>query len=118
MKEERLNVITSAISEMEGPMVVFGYLYSLSKDEQNWLINHIKKEAKYDPEKDFITNVILFSKNYVDIHGKIENNNDVLNFGYKEGNYEDYFKNSRFTNDYLDNYMDTEDVMKSEKSRR
>ena len=23
----------------------------------------------------------------------IESNNDALNFGYKEGNYEDYFKN-------------------------
>ena len=118
MSEKRLSEITSTISMMNGTIVVLGYFHSLPKDEQDCIINHINKETKYKDEKDIISKIILFSKDYVEKHGKMKNNSDILNFGYKEGNYEDYFKNSGFTKDYLDQYMEEEIVEKSGKSRR
>jgi len=116
MNEQRLLEIASTISTLNGPLVILGYLSSLSESDMYLFLKYVKA-SKYRNEN-FYEAVRLFSRDYIEEKMMTESSNDALEFGYKEGNYEDYFINSGFSKDYFDNYMAKSDAVKSGKSRK
>lgn len=116
MNEKRLLEIASAVSIMNGPLVILGYLSSLSESDMYLFLKYVKA-SKYG-DKNFYEAVKLFSKDYLAEKDFFENDDSVLEFGYKEGNYEDYFRKSGFTMEQIDNYMAMNDVVNSGKNRK
>lgn len=115
MNEKRLLEIASAVSMLNGPLVILGYLSSLSESDMYLFLNYVKS-SKYG-NKNFYEAVRLFSKDYLNEKGAFENDDSVLEFGFKEGNYENYFIKSGFSKEQIDNYMVMNDVVKPGKSR-
>jgi len=116
MNEERLLEIASTISVLNGPLVILGYLSSL-KESDMYLFLKCVKGSKYG-DKNFYDSVKLFSKDYLDSKGVTSSNDGALEFGYKEGNYDDYFMNSGFTKEQIDNYMAMNDIVNSGKYKK
>ena len=89
MSEDRLIEITSNVSVMNGPLVILGYLSSLSESDMYLFLKYVKA-SKYR-EKNFYDAVKLFSSDYL-LEKEISNNNDsFLEFWYTEGKFDNYF---------------------------
>lgn len=99
MSEKRLIEIASTISMLNGQLVILGYLSSLSESDMYLFLKYVKS-SKYG-DRSFYDGVKLFSKDYLESSGLTSSNNDALEFGYKEGNYEEYFNNNGLSVDYF-----------------
>ena len=73
--------------------------------------------SKNYPDSKIFAITPIWRKDYLNEKGAFENDDSVLEFGFKEGNYEDYFIKSGFSKEQIDNYMVMNDVVKPSKSR-
>lgn len=115
MNEERLFEIASTISVLNGQLVILGYLSSLRESDMYLFLKYVKS-SKYG-DKGFYDAVKLFSRDYLESKGLTSSNDGALEFGYKEGNYDDYFLKSGFTMEQIDNYMAMNDIVNVSKNR-
>ena len=113
MSEKRLIEIASTISMLNGQLVILGYLSSLSESDMYLFIKCVKG-SKYGNEN-FYEAVKSFSNDLLEKKEIIVSNDCALKFGYKEGNYEDYFSNSSFSKYYFD---EMNGVVNSDKYRK
>lgn len=110
MNEKRLLEITSTVSMLDGPLVILGYLSSLSQSDMYLFLKYVRG-SKYK-DINFYDAVKLFSQDYLEGREVVEKNSVIEEMGYTEGNYEDYFSNSGFSQDYFNNYAALDDVVK------
>ena len=103
VSEKRLLEISSTVCMLDGPLVVFGYLLSLSQSDMYLFLNYVKG-SKYS-SVNFYDAIKLFAKDYLKGKELVKDNLEIKEFGYTEGNYEEYFFNSGFSQDYFQNYF-------------
>ena len=116
MNENRLLEIASVISMLDGPLVVFGYLLSLSQSDMYLFLNYVKGSQYNDIL--FYDAIKNFSQDYIDGKEINQDNFEIRNFGYKEGNYENYFINSGFSQNYFNNYVNSDLSVNTSKSKK
>ena len=104
MNEERLLEIASAINQLDGPLVVLGYLTSIAQSDMYLFFKHVEG-SKYK-NLDFYVAIKNFSQDYVSKRNEKNVEQELEKFGYKNGNYDDFFKGYNFSNNYTEQFLD------------
>lgn len=114
MNEDRLLEITSTINQLDGPLVVLGYLTSMAESDMYLFFRHVMG-SKYK-NLDFYVAIKNFSQDYISRRKEKNVDLELEKFGYKNGNYEEYFKNYNFSDNYTEQFLG-EDTSKNGRSR-
>ena len=103
VNEERLLEIASAITQLDGPLVVLGYLISMAESDMYLFFKHIQG-SKYK-NLDFYVAIKNFSQDYVSKRNEKNVEQELEKFGYKNGNYDEFFKNYKFSDNYTAEFL-------------
>ena len=114
MNEDRLLEITSTINQLDGPLVVLGYLTSMAESDMGLFFRCVMG-SKYK-NLDFYVAIKSFSQDYISKRKEKNVDLEFEKFGYKNGNYEEYFKDYNFTDNYTEHFLG-EDTSKNGRSR-
>ena len=99
MNEKRLIEIATTISKLDGPLVVLGYLISLEESDM-YLFYRVVRGSKYG-KLDYYQAIKMFCVDYLSGKDLDMVKDDLENYGYNEGNYDEYFSNYNFNSDIL-----------------
>lgn len=100
MNEERLIEIASTISKLNGPLVVLGYLTSLGESDM-YLFFRMVRGSKYG-KLDYYQAIKKFCDDYLTGKDLDVIDDDLEEFGYNDGNYDEYFSNYNFNNSVME----------------
>lgn len=115
VREERILDIVSAISELDGPLAVLGYLTTLQESEMYLFLNYVKgsKYGKYN----FYDGIKLFSQDYIRNKKAKEESIALKEFGFMSGDSDYFGANYTFSNDYFEQFVSIDDSVRVGNSR-